>query len=60
MAHQAQITIDNDSLLKAQKLETLLQGAVNKADHDALIKLLQKVNEKPSVVQSALKFIHLA
>lgn len=60
MAHKAQITIENDSMLKSQKLENLLQGAVNKADHDSLIKLLQKVNEKPSVVQTALKFIHLA
>jgi hypothetical protein len=60
MAHKAQITIENDSMLKAQKLETLLQAAVNKADHDALIKLLEVVNKKPSVVKTSLKYIHLA
>ncbi|MFT3737948.1 MAG: hypothetical protein QM786_04265 [Breznakibacter sp.] len=60
MAHKAQITIHNDSMLKAQKLETLLQSTINKVDHDDFIKLLQKVNEKPSVVKTALKYIHLA
>jgi hypothetical protein len=60
MAHKAQITINNDNMLKAQKLETLIQGALNKVNHEDFIKLLQKVNEKPSVVKTALKFIHLA
>jgi hypothetical protein len=60
MAQKVELSIDSESLLKAKKLETLIQGALNKVNHDDFIKLLQKVNEKPSVVKTALKFIHLA
>jgi hypothetical protein len=57
MAYKAEITINNDSMLKTQKIETLLQAVVNKVDPDDLIKLLQKVNSDPKIVKTALKYI---
>lgn len=43
--------------MKVQKMETLIQEAVKKIDHDDLIKLLQKATAKPEIVKTALRFI---
>jgi hypothetical protein len=60
MADTIIITTQTGSTLKIKKIENLLQSVINKVDHDDFIMLLQKVQNKPAVVKTALKFIHLA
>lgn len=52
-----EIKIKNDSMMQVQKIETLLQIAVQKIDHTDFIKLLEKANQNPSIVKTALRFI---
>lgn len=59
MADTVIISVNEGSVLKIRRIEKLLQQVVNKVDHDEFIQLLQKVNDKPTVVKTALKFIHL-
>ncbi len=42
---------------EAQNIGNLLQGAVNKVAYNDIVKLLEKVNQKPDIVKTALRFI---
>lgn len=57
MAQKIEITVKNDSMMQVTKMETLLQTAVNKIDHQDFIKLLEKANQNPGIVKTALRFI---
>lgn len=60
MADTVIVSVKQGSTLKVKRIENLLQSVIDKVDHDDFICLLQKVKEKPSIVKTALKFIHLA
>jgi hypothetical protein len=51
------ITIEAENTEAVQKIGNLIQNAVNKVDQEDIIKLLEKVAKKPSIVKTALKFI---
>lgn len=51
------ITIEADAPETVQKVGNLIQNAINKVDQEDIIKLLEKVAKKPSIVKTALKFI---
>ena len=51
------ITIEADTTETVQKVGNLIQNAVNKVDQEDIIKLLEKVAKKPSIVKTALNFI---
>lgn len=42
---------------EAQNIGNLLQGAVNKVAYNDIVKLLEKVNQNPDIVKTALRFI---
>ena len=51
------ITIEANEPETVQKVGNLIQNAVNKVEQEDIIKLLEKVAKKPSIVKTALKFI---
>ncbi len=51
------IKVSATDLAAAQRLGDLLQSAANNVEYTDIVKLLQKVKEKPGIVKTALKFI---
>lgn len=51
------LTVTSESKEEASKLATLLQQSVATLDKQDMIRLLEKVVRKPSIVKTALKFI---
>ena len=51
------IIIEAETPEKVQLLGNLLQSAVNKVEHEDIVKLLKKVAQNPGIVKTALQFI---
>lgn len=54
------IEIEGNNEAETKELATLVQFALDNADNADLTKLFKKIESKPSVVKTALKYIHLA
>jgi len=59
MKHYGEIRIAvlTETEKECRELGSLLQNAVNVVAHNDLVKLLAKVQQNPSIVKTALKFI---
>lgn len=55
--YQAKITIESNSVPEVQQLSNLIQNTVDTIEHKDIIKLLEKVRQKPSLVKTALNFL---
>jgi hypothetical protein len=51
------ITIEADTTETVKQVGNLIQNAVNNVEQKDMIKLLEKVAKKPSIVKYALSFI---
>ena len=51
------ITIEAEATDTVRIIGNLIQNAVNKVEHEDMIRLLEKVAKNPKIVKTALKFI---
>lgn len=51
------ITIEADTTETVKKIGNLIQNAVNKVEHEDMIRLLEKVAKNPKIVKTALRYI---
>lgn len=51
------ITIEADATETVKKIGNLIQNAVNKVEHEDMIRLLEKVAKNPKIVKTALRYI---
>jgi len=55
--YDIKIRVQTETPADCQKLGNLIQNAVNVVNHSDMTKLLSKVQQNPSIVKTALKFI---
>jgi len=55
--YKINITVTTETPQECQQLGNFIQNSVNVVANADMIKLLQKVQQNPSIVKTALKFI---